>query len=151
VTRLLVVWLALLLRVGCLLVFPALAVWAWRAGGGRRLWALTAAGLGAVLLFAVFAASAAGGNALVETHGYSYTLPGSLLLHGLTLGLPMVAASLAVRGAGAASHRGWRSTRSGSWSRCSGGWPASWPRSGSCTGSCDEPVPPPSALIRRLG
>ena len=99
-TRLLVVWLALLLRVGCLLVFPALAVWAWRAGGGRRLWALTAAALGAVLLFAAFAASATGGNALVETHGYSYTLPGSLLLHGLTLGLPMVAASLAVRGAG---------------------------------------------------
>ena len=99
-TRLLVVWLALLLRVGCLLVFPALAVWAWRAGGGRRLWALTAAALGAVLLFAAFAASAAGGNALVEIHGYSYTLLGSLLLHGLTLGLPMVAASLAVRGAG---------------------------------------------------
>jgi hypothetical protein len=100
VTRLLVVWLALLLRVGCLLVFPALAVWAWRAGGGRRLWALTATALGAVLLFAAFAASATGGNALVETHGYSYTLPGSLVLHGLTLGLPMVAASLAVRGAG---------------------------------------------------
>lgn len=99
-TRLLVVWLALLLRVGCLLVFPALAVWAWRAGGGRRLWAGTAAALGVVLLFAAFAASAAGGNALVETHGYSYTLPGSLLLHGLTLGLPMVAASLAVRSAG---------------------------------------------------
>ena len=99
-TRLLVVWLALLLRLGCLLVFPALAVWAWRAGGGRRLWALTAAALGAVLLFAAFAASATGGNALVETHGYSYTLPGSLVLHGLTLGLPMVAASLAVRGAG---------------------------------------------------
>jgi len=100
VTRLLVVWLALLLRVGCLLVFPALAVWAWRASGGRRLWALTAAALGAVLLFAALAASATGGNALVETHGYSYTLPGSLVLHGLTLGLPMVAASLAVRGAG---------------------------------------------------
>lgn len=99
-TRLLVVWFALLLRLGCLLLFPALAVWAWRAGGGRRLWAVTAAALGVVLLFAAFAASAAGGNALVETHGYSYTLPGSLLLHGLTLGLPMVAASLAVRGAG---------------------------------------------------
>ena len=98
-TRLLVVWFALLLRLGCLLLFPALAVWAWRAGGGRRLWAVTAAALGVVLLFAAFAASAAGGNALVETHGYSYTLPGSLVLHGLTLGLPMVAASLAVQGA----------------------------------------------------
>jgi hypothetical protein len=99
VTRLLVVWLALLLRLGCLLLFPALAAWAWRAGGGRRLWAFTAAALGVVLLFAALAASAAGGNALVETHGYSYTLPGSLVLHGLTLGLPMVAASLAVQGA----------------------------------------------------
>jgi hypothetical protein len=80
-------------------LFPALAVWAWRAGGARRLWALAGAALGLVLFFAAFAASAAGGNALVATHGYGYTAPGSLLLHGLTLGLPMVAASLAVQGA----------------------------------------------------
>jgi len=100
VTRTVVIWVELLLRVVCLLLFPALAVCAWRAGGARRLWALAGAALGFVLLFAAFAASAAGGNALVATHGYGYTAVGSLLLHGLTLGLPMVAASLAVRGAG---------------------------------------------------
>lgn len=96
-TRTVVIWVELLLRVVCLLLFPALAVWAWRAGGARRLWALAGAAVGVVLLFAAFAASAADGNALVATHGY--TAPGSLLLHGLTLGLPMVAASLAVQGA----------------------------------------------------
>jgi hypothetical protein len=99
VTRTVVVWVELLLRVVCLLLFPALAVWAWRAGGARRLWALAGAALGFVLLFAAFAASAAGGNALVATHGYGYTAPGSLLRHGLTLGVPMVAASVAVQGA----------------------------------------------------
>ena len=98
-TRTVVIWVELLLRLVCLLLFPALAVWAWRAGGARRLWALAGAAVGLVLLFAAFAASAAGGNALVATHGYGYTAPGSLLLHGLTLGLPMVAASLAVQGA----------------------------------------------------
>ena len=98
-TRTVVIWVELFLRLVCLLLFPALAVWAWRAGGARRLWALAGAALGFVLLFAAFAASAAGGNALVATHGYGYIAPGSLLLHGLTLGLPMVAASLAVQGA----------------------------------------------------
>ena len=98
-TRTVVVWVELLLRVVCLLLFPVLTVWAWRAGGARRLWALAGAAIGLVLLFAAFAASAAGGNALVATHGYGYTVVGSLLLHGLTLGLPMVAASLAVQGA----------------------------------------------------
>jgi hypothetical protein len=96
VTRTVVVWVELLLRLVCLLFFPALAVWAWRAGGARRLWTLAGVAVGLILLFA---ASAAGGNALVATHGYGYTAPGSLLLHGLTLGLPMVAASLAVQGA----------------------------------------------------
>jgi hypothetical protein len=98
VTRTVVIWVELFLRLVCLLLFPALAVWAWRAGGPRRLWALAGAAVGAILLFAAFAASAAGGNALVATHGYGYTAPGSLLLHGLTLGLPMVVASLAVQG-----------------------------------------------------
>ena len=98
-TRTVVIWVELFLRLVCLLLFPALAVWAWRAGGVRRLWAVAGAAVGVVLLFAAFAASAAGGNALVATHGYGYTAPGSLLLHGLTLGLPMVAASLAVQGA----------------------------------------------------
>ena len=96
-TRLVVIWLTLLLRAGCLLVFPALAVWAWRAGGAPRLWRLTGVAVGLVLAFAAFAASAAGGNALVATHGYRYTASGGLLFHGLTLALPMVAAGVTVR------------------------------------------------------
>jgi hypothetical protein len=78
------------LRFACPLLFPGLAVWAWRAGGPRRLWRLTGVAVGLVLAFAAFAASAAGGNALVGTHGYGYTAPWSLLVHALLLGLPMV-------------------------------------------------------------
>lgn len=92
-----VTWLSLVLRVATLLLFPALAIWAWRTGGATRLWRVTALGVGAILLFAAFAASSAGGNMLVSSHGYGYTARGSLLLHGLTLGLPMVAVSLVVQ------------------------------------------------------
>lgn len=100
-TRYVVIWLALLLRVACLLLFPALAVWAWRPGSARLLWSLTGAAVAVVLLFASFAASTAGGNALAATCGYRYTASGSLLLLGVTLGLPMVAAALAVQTAAA--------------------------------------------------
>jgi hypothetical protein len=118
------------LRVARLLVFPALAVWAWRAGGAPRLWRLTAVAVGLVLVFAAFVASAGGGNALVATHGYRYTAPGSLLVHGLTLGLPMVAASLTVQAAA-----GRLASRAGLYAL---GSRASWPRWGSTTGWPDE-------------
>jgi hypothetical protein len=94
---LVVTWLSLVLRVATVLLFPALAVWAWRPEGAVRLWRVTALGVGVVLLFAAFVASSAGGNALARSHGYGYTARGSLLLHGLTLGLPMVAVSLMVQ------------------------------------------------------
>jgi len=94
---LVVTWLGLVLRVATLLLFPALAVWAWRTGSVARLWRVTAVGVGVILLFALFVASSAGGNALASSHGYGYTARGSLLLHGLTLGLPMVAVSLMVK------------------------------------------------------
>jgi hypothetical protein len=100
VTRVAVVWIASLLRLACLLFFPGLAVWAWRAGGRRRLWRLTGVAVGLVLAFAAFAASAAGGNALVSTHGYGYTAPWSLLVHALLLGLPMVVVAAVVPWAG---------------------------------------------------
>src|SRR6185295_8795659 len=87
VTRTAVVWIESGLRFACVLVFPALAVWAWRAGGEGPLWRLTAVAIGLVLAFAAFAASAAGGNALVDTYGYGYTAPRSLLVHALLLGL----------------------------------------------------------------
>ncbi|MGH7375715.1 MAG: hypothetical protein ACREJY_15980 [Candidatus Rokuibacteriota bacterium] len=94
---LVVTWLSLVLRVATLLLFPALAVWALRTGGAARLWRVTALGVGVILVFAAFVASSAGGNALASSHGYGYTARGSLLLHGLTLGLPMVAVSLTVQ------------------------------------------------------
>jgi hypothetical protein len=94
---LVVTWLSLVLRVATLLLFPALAVWARRTGGAARLWRVTALGVGVILLFAAFVASSAGGNVLASSHGSGYTARGSLLLHGLTLGLPMVAVSLMVQ------------------------------------------------------
>ncbi len=99
-TRTAVIWIASGMRLACLLLFPGLAVWAWRAGGRRRLWRLTGGAVAAVLLFAAFAASRAGGNALVEAYGYGYTAPRSLLVHALLLGLPMVLVAAVVSGAG---------------------------------------------------
>jgi hypothetical protein len=75
-------------------------VWAWRAGGERPLRRLTGVAIGLVLAFAAFAASAAGGNALVDTYGYGYTAPRSLLVHALLLGLPMGLVAVVVRWAG---------------------------------------------------
>ena len=53
-TRTAVVWIESGLRFACVLVFPALAVWAWRAGGERPLRRLTAVAIGLVLAFAAF-------------------------------------------------------------------------------------------------
>ena len=90
-------WLELVLRLGALLLFPALAVRAWRAGGARRLWRHTGIAIVLILVAAVFVATPAGGNVLTRSRGYGYTVPASLLPHGLTLGLPVVAASVVVR------------------------------------------------------
>ena len=65
-------------RLAGLLVFPAVAVWAWRASGPARLWRATGIGLGLILSLAAFAASTLGGNALAPVHGYGYTAPRSL-------------------------------------------------------------------------
>jgi hypothetical protein len=78
-----------------LLAFPAVAVWAWRASGPARLWLATGIGLCLIGLLAAFAASETGGNALAPVYGYGYTAPRSLLAHGLTLGLPLLAAAIA--------------------------------------------------------
>jgi hypothetical protein len=84
-------------RVASVLLFPAIALWAWRAAGPARLWAVTGIGLGLIILLAAFVASPIGGNALAPTYGYGHTAPRSLLLHGLMLGLPLVAAAGAVQ------------------------------------------------------
>jgi hypothetical protein len=79
------------------LLFPALALWAWRAGGAARLWQVTGLGLGLILLFAAVVASAPGGNVLAPVYGYRYTVSRVLGLYGVTLGLPLVAAALVIR------------------------------------------------------
>ena len=99
-TRAAVIWIESGLRIACVLLFPGLAVWAWGAGGGRVLWRLTGTAIALVLAFAAFAASAAGGNALVATYGYGYTAPRSLLVHALLLGLPLGLTAAVVARAG---------------------------------------------------
>jgi hypothetical protein len=95
-------------RVATMFLFPALAVWAWRVSGPARLWLATGLGLCLVLLFAAFVASAMGGNVLAPVHGYRYTAPRSLVLHALTVGLPLVATAVAVQTlAGRLSSRLW--------------------------------------------
>lgn len=94
---LLVTVLELALRVGVILVFPALAVRAWRDGGAARLWRVGAIAVAVILVAAVYVATPASGNALARTRGYGYTVPASLLLHGLTLCLPVVMTAAIVR------------------------------------------------------
>ena len=84
-------------RLVSLFLFPAVAVWAWRVAGPARLWLATGTGLCFIALLAAFAASSTGGNALAPTYGYGYTAPRSLLAHGLTLGLPLLATAIAVQ------------------------------------------------------
>jgi hypothetical protein len=85
------------LRVASLFAFPAVALWAWRVGGSARLWSVTGLGLGLILVLAAFVASPMGGNVLAPKYGYGYTAPRSLILHGLTLGLPLGATAIAVQ------------------------------------------------------
>jgi hypothetical protein len=84
-------------RVASLFVFPAVALWAWRVGGSARLWSVTGLGRGLILVLAAFVASPIGGNVLAPQYGYGYTAPRSLILHGLTLGLPLGATAVAVQ------------------------------------------------------
>jgi hypothetical protein len=94
---LLVTVLELALRAGVIVVFPALAVRAWRTGGAARLWRAGAIAVAVVLVAAVYVATPASGNALARTRGYGYTVPASLLLHGLTMCLPIVMTAAVVR------------------------------------------------------
>jgi len=93
---LIVSFLEVAFRMASLFVFPAAALWAWR-GGPARLWSVTGLGLGLIVGLAAFAASPIGGNVLAPTYGYGYTAPRSLVLHGLTLGLPLLATTVAVQ------------------------------------------------------
>ncbi|MBI2114897.1 MAG: hypothetical protein HYT85_07440 [candidate division NC10 bacterium] len=86
-----------LLQAGIILIFPAVALRAWRNGGTRR---LASATIGALVLISAFALAAAGewsGNRLTATYGYGYIAGHALLLFGLTLGLPVLAAAAVIR------------------------------------------------------
>jgi hypothetical protein len=87
-----------LLEGAIVLGFPALAAWAVRAGGGRRLWLLTVTGLAVLAALALVAASERFGNRLAPQYGYGYTAPRTLLVTALQGGLPMLGAALAIHG-----------------------------------------------------
>ncbi len=93
---LVVTLIAHVLQAASILLFPLLALWAWRSRGPSGLWRTTGLGVGLILLFAAITASAPAGNALAPTYGYSYTAPRALLFYGLTLGLPLVSVGLTV-------------------------------------------------------
>ncbi len=75
-----------------IVLFPALALGAIRAGGPAALWRTTGAGIGVILLLALVLAAPWAGNVLAPTYGYGYTAPRTLMLFGLTLGLPLLSA-----------------------------------------------------------
>jgi len=84
------------MRIAVILVFPVVAVWTWRAGGAARLWRAVGLAVAFILLLGAFVASAIGGNALTPTYGYAQIAPRVLLLHALTIALPVVVGALAV-------------------------------------------------------
>ena len=88
--------LAHVLQGASILLFPALALRAWRSGGPGELWRATGLAVGLSLLFAAISASASAGNVLAPTYGYGYTAPRALLLYGFTLGLPLVSVGLVI-------------------------------------------------------
>jgi hypothetical protein len=78
------------------LVFPAVAVWAVRAGGPRRLWLAAGGGLAGVWILALALSSLKFGNRLAAHQGYGRTALLTVLMATLMLGLPIVAGTLSV-------------------------------------------------------
>ena len=76
-------------------LFPALALRAMQTGGPASLWRTTGLGVGLILLLALVSAAPWAGNVLAPTYGYGYTAPRTLLLFGLTFGLPLISAAFA--------------------------------------------------------
>ena len=79
---------------GSLFLFPAVAVFLRRHP--TMLWVTTGIGVSLILWFAAFAASVPK-DAILAEYGYSLPLQLSLLTYGLILGLPQVAATVAVQ------------------------------------------------------
>jgi len=88
-------FMTLVVSVLGVVLFPALALRAMRTGGPASLWRTTGLGVGVILLLALALAAPWAGNALAPTYGYGYTAPRTLLLFGLTLGLPLISAAFA--------------------------------------------------------
>jgi hypothetical protein len=86
--------LAAVVTTWSIIFFPAVAVLLRRRL--LLLWSATGIALCLTLWFAVFAASVPTG-VLPAEYGHSRPLPRSLLLHGLTLGPPQIAATVVVR------------------------------------------------------
>ena len=79
---------------GSLFLFPAVAVFLRRHP--TMLWVTTGIGVCLILWFAAFAASVPK-DAILAEYGYSLPLQRSLLTYGLMLGLPQIAATVAVQ------------------------------------------------------
>jgi hypothetical protein len=88
-----------LLEGAVVLGFPALAVWALRRGGGRRLWLVTAGGLALIAAVALVVAADRFGNRLAAQYGYGHIAVRMLLLAALLAGLPILGSALSVSAA----------------------------------------------------
>jgi hypothetical protein len=86
--------LAAAVTVGSIFLFPAVAVLLRRRA--TMLWVTAGIGFCLILMFAAYAASVPK-DVIPAEYGYSLPLPRSLLTYGLRLGLPQIAATVAVR------------------------------------------------------
>jgi hypothetical protein len=86
--------LAAAVTMGSIFLFPAVAVFLRRHP--TMLWVTTGIGFCLILWFAAFAASVPK-HAIPAEYGYSLPLQRSLLTYGLRLGLPQIAATVAVQ------------------------------------------------------
>jgi hypothetical protein len=81
-------------------LFPLMAVWAWRTGRDGRLWTLTAIVLLTIVAAALVLASPQGGNRIALSEGYASTAMRVMFFWGLTAGVPVIGSAVAVRVAG---------------------------------------------------
>ncbi len=88
-----------LLDTAVVLGFPALAVWAVRTGGLRRLWITAGSTLAGIWVLALVASSVKFGNRLTAQQGYGRTALLTLLMTTLILGLPILGGTLTVHAA----------------------------------------------------
>jgi hypothetical protein len=76
--------------------FPALAVWATRTGGSRRLWTAVGGVMAGLAILGLALASAKFGNRLSDHQGYAKTAVLILVMVAIDLGIPILAGALSV-------------------------------------------------------